>query len=239
MNNSYLYFHFSMLDSKNINSSLKIFVNLNKSIKEILSEAKIYLNQSSSNVQFEVLFASKNLNSKPLQDSAIASLFFKPQDDIFCKVKIDKVVPLNEEKDKQIDKNNNINTDENNNVKNDDVKINNNNNNNIDDLYFKALTKYSFYDDEKFVKVIVPLTGVSSIPKDNIVADFQEWSFNIKIIGLNTNNYRFGVTRLHYSIIPKDSKIIIKANDIHIKLKKKKNDEYWSYLNKTRMVGDN
>ena len=246
--NTYLYFHFSLVDSKSINNTLKIFINLNSNLKELLSEAKKSLNSSSNNVKFDILFASKNLNSKPLKDDVKASVFFQNADDIFCKIKIDTVVPVNEEKEKEKETKLNSNTNTNNNNNTSTSKTSNINdkleNLNVkdkkieDDLTFKPLSKYSFYDDGSFVKVIVPISGVNSIPRENITSDFQEWSFVVKIVGLNNSNFRFGVTRLHYSIVPSESKIIVKANDIHIKLKKSKKDDHLTFLHKTRMIGD-
>jgi hypothetical protein len=216
-----------MVDSKSISNTLKIKVNLDLTVKDIISDAKAGINGVSTTVKFEVLFVSKHLNSKPLQDDLPLRYFFNNGDDIFCKLKLDNVVPLEKKELKQ--ETNTTNTQSTNKVSS---------STNVDDLTFIMLSKYSFYDDDKFVKVLVPITGIGAHPKDRIISEFTNRSFVVKIVDMNGSNYRYGVSKTHYEMIPNESKIIIKANEIVFKLKKAKSDEYWSFLHKTRMVGD-
>ncbi len=106
-----------------------------------------------------------------------------------------------------------------------------------EDLNYIALYKYTYYDDGKFVKVIIPLKGVSTV-KDNITVEFNERSFFVYVRRLGSSNYRFGVNKLMYPIFNNDSAFIVKTDEILIKLHKKKMDEHWSYLYKVKMIGD-
>lgn len=229
----HLYFHYCLEESRSVSNTIRINVNLNTVVKSLLIEAQNGLNSTTSNVRFQVLSVSKNLNSKPLNEDMILKYVFESGDDIFCKIKVDTVIPV-ESQSGQISQPTKtiIESVQSDSIKQQQVLGAN------EDLKFIALSKYSFYDDDKFVKVMVPLTGVGSLPKENITWEFHDRSFLIKIVGLSSSNYRYGVSRTHNALIPDQSKIIIKQNEIVVKLKKFKSDEHWSFLHRTKMVGD-
>ena len=219
MSGDYLFFHYCMLDSKNISNSIKINVNFQSTIKELLSEAKAGINSTSKNVIFDVLSLSKAFGSKPLSEELPLKLFFEKGDDIYCQIKLDSVKPvekpIEESKDtenssKQVEKKD-------------------------DDLKYIVLSKYSFYDDGKFVKVHVPLLNVGTV-KDKVSVEFKSRAFTILVKDLNGSNFRFGIGKLSYPIFCDESKIIVKANEILVKIHKKKMDEIWSSLQKVKMV---
>ena len=220
MSGDYLFFHYCMVDSKNISNSIKINVDFQSSIKELIAEAKAGINSTSKNVTFEVLSLSKAFGSKPLSEELPLKLFFEKGDDIYCQIKLDSVKPLenpiedvkqNESSSKEVEK------------KKDD------------DLKYIVLSKYSFYDDGKFVKVNVPLLNVGTV-KDNVSVEFKNRAFTILVKDLNGSNFRFGIGKLSYPIFCEESKIIVKANEILVKIHKKKMDEIWSSLQKVKMV---
>jgi len=58
-------------------------------------------------------------------------------------------------------------------------------NSNVEELQFKTLNKYSFYEaTKKVVKVLIDLPGVHTIPKENITSKFESRSIEVKVIGL-------------------------------------------------------
>lgn len=228
----HLYFHYCLEDSKSVSNTIRINVNLNSIVKSLIVEAQNGLNSASSNVKFQVLSLSKNLNSKSLNEDIPLKYVFESGDDIFCKIKVDTIAPVDSSTQVSKPTSAPVESIQSDSIKQQQVLGAN------EDLKFIVLSKYSFYDDDKFVKVNVPITGVGSVPKENITWEFHERSFLIKIIGLNGSNYRYGVSRTHNPLIPDQSKIIIKQNEIVVKIKKAKSDEHWSFLHKTRMVGD-
>ncbi len=219
MSGDYLFFHYCMLDSKNISNSIKINVNFQSTIKELLSEAKAGINSTSKNVIFDVLSLSKAFGSKPLSEELPLKLFFEKGDDIYCQIKLDSVKPVEKPIEESKDTENSSKQAE----KKDD------------DLKYIVLSKYSFYDDGKFVKVHVPLLNVGTV-KDKVSVEFKSRAFTILVKDLNGSNFRFGIGKLSYPIFCDESKIIVKANEILVKIHKKKMDEIWSSLQKVKMV---
>jgi hypothetical protein len=112
----------------------------------------------------------------------------------------------------------------------------------LDDvLKYKSLSSYSFWVASKqIVKVRVPLKGVETLPKENIISSFTESSLDVKIHNLNGLNYHFGVPRLDAKIVPEKSEVLTdKEGNIIIRLRKAKEDDHWSYLFKQKYVGEN
>lgn len=220
----YLYFNYCLEDSKSISNTIKINVNFSQTVKSLITEAQNGINSASTNIKFQVLSVSKHFNSKPLSEELPLKYFFQSGNDIYCKLKVEKYLSVETQSQGNNETKSAI-TQEVKKAKDDDLK-------------YIVLSKYSWYDDKVFVKVIVPINGVGAIPKENVIAEFGDRSFLIKIVGLNGSNYRFGSTRTHYHLIASESKILIKANEVVVKIKKEKTDDYWSYIYKTRMVGE-
>ncbi len=97
----------------------------------------------------------------------------------------------------------------------------------------KNISKYIFYDDDKFavVKINLP-TEASDINDDNLEYNFQKRSFNLKINSPNGDKYIFKVTKLYLAIDPEKSsvKIIKNKNVIKVNFAKVDIDEEWSKL---------
>ena len=76
---------------------------------------------------------------------------------------------------------------------------------------------------------LTSLEGVGSIPKDNIVCEYESNSFDLRIQGLNGKNYRLKVPELQNEVSVADCKHQVKSNSITVTLQKAK-DEWWSDL---------
>ena len=65
----------------------------------------------------------------------------------------------------------------------------------IDTMIFETISKFGWDDEGKKVKVYITsgIDGVGNIPKDNIVCEFEDLSFDLKIQGLNNKNYRLRI----------------------------------------------
>jgi len=78
--------------------------------------------------------------------------------------------------------------------------------------------------DKPFVSVDVRLKGVEALPKENVTCDFTESSFDLKVVGLDGQNYRFLRTNLDKDIKPIDSEVKVKKNHVIVSLAKVKGD---------------
>jgi len=71
------------------------------------------------------------------------------------------------------------------------------------------------------------LDGVGEV-KEGVTCDFGLRSFDLKIHGLGGKNYRMVKDRLDEEINPDKSKIIVKKNEVRVKLHKTKGEESYS-----------
>jgi calcyclin binding protein len=102
---------------------------------------------------------------------------------------------------------------------------------------FSPIDRFSFDAgsyNTPFITLYIPLPGVGSIPKANVVCDFGKDSLNLVVTDLNGKSFRLIKDSLEKDIVPDKSKCIIKANEIRIKLAKVKGEygsfDYWSKL---------
>ncbi len=214
--NHHLYCHLFLDASKGIIRTLKVpidsfnihFIDLKSQIRKIL-ENDVDKNQSNL---YKIVSLSKTIISPAFTDSARIYPFLNNKEDIFCLVELN-IVPI---KSTVIL----ANTDD-------------------DLLKYKSITNYSFYEANKqIVKVLVPLPGVDKIPKEQIIGKFTEGSCEVKVRNLNGSNFIFGVPRLHAKIIAEKSEVVTSKDNLIIRLRKSKEDDYWSYLHKTKFVGE-
>ena len=81
----------------------------------------------------------------------------------------------------------------------------------------------SYGTDPNFVSIYITsgVDGVGDI-KDRVTCDFTKSAFDLKIMGLGSppRNYRLLKTNLEKEISPEKSKVIVKKNQIKIKLYK-------------------
>jgi calcyclin binding protein len=108
-------------------------------------------------------------------------------------------------------------------------------------VLYSTIDRFSFDEggySDKFVTLYVPLPGVGDIPKDQVQIDFQKASFDLIVKDLNGKSYRLKKDNLEHDIIPDQSKIVIKADKVLVKLAKVKGDygsfDYWSKLTDTK-----
>lgn len=76
--------------------------------------------------------------------------------------------------------------------------------------------------DKPVVSVDVRLKGVEALPKENITCDFTDSSFDLKVFGLDGQNYRFLRTNLDKDITPANSEVKVKKNHVIVQLQKAK-----------------
>jgi len=78
--------------------------------------------------------------------------------------------------------------------------------------------------DKPTVTVDVRLKGVEQLPTENVTCDFTEASLDLKVIGLDGQNYRFLKTNLDKDIVPSDSGVKVKKNHVIVTLQKVKGE---------------
>lgn len=100
-----------------------------------------------------------------------------------------------------------------------------------------TITSYSMLDDEAVIKVHIPLAGASSLEAGAIVAEFRERSFDLKVAHEN-KQHRMHVPILCQEIDPAKSLVKKRAGKLIVVLQKKKPDDPWYELRKTKGVGD-
>lgn len=76
--------------------------------------------------------------------------------------------------------------------------------------------------DKPLVTVDVRLKGVEALPPEKVTCDFTESSLDLKVVGLDGQNYRFLKTNLDKDIVPADSGVKVKKNHVIITLQKVK-----------------
>lgn len=83
------------------------------------------------------------------------------------------------------------------------------------------------------VTVDIRLKGVETLPAENVTCDFTEASFDLKVMGLDGQDYRFLRTNLEKDIVPAESSVKVKKNHVIVELKKVKGEygyDFWSDL---------
>mmetsp|Transcript_28209 Transcript_28209/g.44388 ORF Transcript_28209/g.44388 Transcript_28209/m.44388 type:complete len:260 (+) Transcript_28209:71-850(+) len=104
---------------------------------------------------------------------------------------------------------------------------------------FTSIDSFSWDQGEyntPWVTIYLFLDGVGAV-KDNVTSNFTASSFDVTITDLNGKNYRLIKENLDKEIIPAESKHIVKANKIIIKLKKVKGEysyDHWTGLTAKR-----
>lgn len=212
----YLYCHFFTDPTKGILKTKKISLdNLNMHVIDLKEKIAKLLKQKSDEetTLFKLISLNKTINSISLLDSAKVGNFFQHKEDIFCQVELN-IQPIKSILTKTSQQ--------------DEV------------LSYKTLSSYSFYEASKtIVKVLIPLKGVETLPKENIKSTFTENSLEVKVHALNNSNYCFRVPRLDAAIVPEKSEAFADKNgNIVIRLRKAKEDDHWSYLFKQKYVGE-
>ena len=101
----------------------------------------------------------------------------------------------------------------------------------------KAISKYQFYDDDKYAVVKIELPeDAQGVTEEGLFSDFQKRAFNLTIKTPEGESYVFKVTKLYLAIDPEKSTVkIVKAKSskksIKINFAKVEIDEEWTKLN--------
>lgn len=212
----FIYCHLFLDPTKGIIKTIKVpFESLNIHFIDLKTQVKKALDSDTDKSQsnlYKIISLSKTMIAPSFTDSARITPFITNKSDVFCNVELN-VVPI---KSSVI-------------VSNQDDDL----------LKYKSITNYSFYEANKqIIKVLVSLQGVDKLPKEQILGKFTETSCEVKVRGLNGSNYIFGVPRLHAKILPDKSEVITSKDNLVIRLRKFKEDDNWSYLHKTKFVGE-
>ena len=239
---NYLYCHYSVGEnSTSINQTLKITIDFDHTLEKLLVEVENAINSSTQSIVYKALLLSKNQNFKELKGDLPIKYLFNNGDDIFSKCRVETHKPVESTVPKVNPETNKISAKKVEEKPKEGMSLNSNSIVDKDDLTYKVISNYSFSDDNnKFAKVYLTFKGAEKIDRDTqLEVEFKESSFVIRIKGFGGFNYRYGVTRLHNKIDPEQCRVIIKKDQIIIKLKKLKEGDVWSFLHKTQMVGDN
>jgi len=94
---------------------------------------------------------------------------------------------------------------------------------NINILY-SALSGYSWEQATDSVKILVSLEQVGTLAPGNVQVEFRTTTVDVKVHGLNNQNYRF--SKILNEIKPEESSYTIKANRIILNLKKKESGNW-------------
>lgn len=105
------------------------------------------------------------------------------------------------------------------------------------DTKYESITKYSFLDDKKKVKVYLELEGIGEVSADNIYSRFLERSFEVKIHDYKGKNWIFAIPKTSSMIKISESKIIQKKDKIIISIGKIADSDNWSTLHRVKGVG--
>merc|ERR1712157_111384 len=88
--------------------------------------------------------------------------------------------------------------------------------------------------NSQYVTLYIELSGVGSIPRENIQCNFTSTTVDLQVLDLKGKNYRMYRDNLDKDIDPTHCKFIVKADKILIKLAKCKGEhgsyDYWSDL---------
>lgn len=209
-----LYCHFFLDKSKGIYKSLKLSLpdlTLNiDALKYKIQELVAEINKNETgSTRYKLQHISKTISSPAITNKTRVASFFNNRDDVFCKVEVE-IKPMKS----QI-------------------------NSSAEDVQFKTLTKYSFYEaTKKVVKVLIDLPGVHTVPKENIISKFDVRSVEVKIMNLKGLNYYFGVPMTQCGLDPANSEVLITENKITIRIRKEKEDDHWPSLYKFKYLLD-
>lgn len=80
-----------------------------------------------------------------------------------------------------------------------------------------------------FVTLYVPLPGVGTLPKEQVSCQYTKSSFDLVVHDLNNKSYRLFRDHLEKDIDPDKCKLVVKADEVRIKLHKVKQKDYGGY----------
>jgi hypothetical protein len=103
----------------------------------------------------------------------------------------------------------------------------------------KAITSYAFYEDgEKFVKVILNLSGVEEAKPEQIETRVSLRQLEVKVNNFKNENYIFKVTRTHNKYVTDAISYVLKKDKIIVKITKQNPGDNVFTLHKQKMIGE-
>ncbi|XP_041368699.1 calcyclin-binding protein-like isoform X2 [Gigantopelta aegis] len=97
-------------------------------------------------------------------------------------------------------------------------------------IFTEKITNYAWDQSDKFMKLYVTLSGVQSIPGENVTSKFTEKSVELHIKNLNNKNYELYITKVCESIDASASYHKVKTDMVLLMLKKKDTGKAWAYV---------
>eukprot|EP00249_Psilotum_nudum_P009044 c21671_g1_i2 orf=212-865(+) len=85
----------------------------------------------------------------------------------------------------------------------------------VPDIRYTTLSSFSWDQDSGKVKIYVSIEGAS---EDKVIADFQQWSFDVKLHDVQGKNFRSGILKLQKAIVPEKCTVTVKPKRIIITL---------------------
>ena len=107
-------------------------------------------------------------------------------------------------------------------------------------MNFESIKNFGWDQSGNKVKVYVTsgVDGVGSLGKDQVVCEFEDKSFDLRIQGLNNKNYRLRIPEPQHEISLSECKFNVKKNGVSITLIKKNAKESWTDLKPKKSLVD-
>lgn len=102
----------------------------------------------------------------------------------------------------------------------------------IDKMVYEPLNKFGWDQKDKQVKIYVTsgIDGVGSLPKGQVVCEFEDQSFDLKVQDLDGKNYRLRIPETQEALDVGKCKFNVKSNGITVTLIKQDPSKHWTDL---------
>lgn len=85
------------------------------------------------------------------------------------------------------------------------------------DISYTTVGSFSWDQENDKVKIYISLEGVN---QEQVVSNFQPWSFDVKFHDVQGKNYRYAVPKLNKAIVPEKCRLTVKPHRVIITLQK-------------------
>uniref|UniRef100_A0A0D6R670 Calcyclin-binding protein n=1 Tax=Araucaria cunninghamii TaxID=56994 RepID=A0A0D6R670_ARACU len=97
------------------------------------------------------------------------------------------------------------------------------------EIAYTTIGSFSWDQENEKVKIYVSLEGVN---QEQVVSNFQPWSFDVKFHDIQGKNYRCAVPKLNKAIVPEKCRLTIKPHRVIITLQKAEKGNWQDLYNK-------
>uniref|UniRef100_A0A0C9S0N8 Calcyclin-binding protein n=1 Tax=Wollemia nobilis TaxID=56998 RepID=A0A0C9S0N8_9CONI len=97
------------------------------------------------------------------------------------------------------------------------------------EISYTTIGSFSWDQENEKVKIYVSLEGVN---QEQVVSNFQPWSFDVKFHDIQGKNYRCAVPKLNKAIVPEKCRLTIKPHRVIITLQKAEKGNWQDLYNK-------